>query len=228
MTEQLRRVRLEFGLLEEATGSVQLELGGTKVLCAVTGPAVPARSSSFNDTGTLKCEVRFAPWTAIGGLDAVAGKVASQNELTATERQLSCEVYDAILPSVRLEGYQKAVITVHVMVLQSMGGELAASITAASMALSDAGIELNDLVCACTVVECGAETVLDPESTAALREKKTGSLVLAKLMETNKVTQVVQCGSKTAAKLDEMVELADKGCDSMTKVLKEFLRRKMT
>ena len=227
MTEQLRRVRLEFGLLDEATGSAQLELGGTKVLCAVTGPAVPVRLSSFNDTGTLKCEVRIAPWTSMGVPDAETGKVASQNELTAAERQLSCEVYDAILPSVRLEAYQKTVITVHVMVLQAKGGELAASITAASMALSDAGIELSDLVCACTVVECGTETIVDPESTAELRGKNTGSLVLAKLMETNKVTQVVQAGSKTAAKLDEMLGLADKGCDSMKRVLKEFLRRRM-
>ena len=221
MTDGPRKVRVELGSLSEATGSCQLEFGSTKVLCAVTGPAVPVRSTVFNEEGTLKVDVRFAPWTKGGGMDN------NNREQNALERQLSSQVYDAILPSVHLAPYPKAFITVHVVVLQACGGELAAAITAASLALSDAQIEVKDLVCACTIVECGEDEVLvDPEA-ADVKDRETGSLVLAKLVATDKITQVVQSGSKTAAKLDTMITLADKGCNSLNDVLRQFLRTKM-
>lgn len=51
----------------------------------------------------------------------------------------------------------KSVVGVHVMVLQADGGELAVATTCASMALADAGIELYDLVTACSVGYCGTQ-----------------------------------------------------------------------
>ena len=46
----------------------------------------------------------------------------------------------------------KSCVDVFVMVLESGGSDLAVAITAASVALADAGIELFDLVPACHVV----------------------------------------------------------------------------
>lgn len=43
------------------------------------------------------------------------------------------------------------------MVLQADGGELAVATICASMALADAGIELYDLVTACSVAYCGTQ-----------------------------------------------------------------------
>jgi len=51
----------------------------------------------------------------------------------------------------------KSVVGVHVMVLQADGGELAVATTCASMALADAGIELYDLVAACSVGYSGTQ-----------------------------------------------------------------------
>lgn len=218
MISQVRKVRLEFGGLGDATGSCQVEFGGTKVLCAVTGPTVPVRSTVFNEKGTLKCAVQFAPWAKKSGDGG-----ASNNEQNAVERQLSSSVYDALIPTVLLDPYPKAEITVHVMILQASGGELAASITAASLALADAAIECRDMVCACTVVECGDGMVVDPERTE-LKDEVTGSLVLAKTFNRGTVTQVVQSGGKSAKELDIMIGLADKGCDSLKSVLQKFMK----
>lgn len=55
----------------------------------------------------------------------------------------------------------KSVVDVHVMVLQADGGELAVATICASMALADAGIELYDLVTACSVGFSGTQVRLN-------------------------------------------------------------------
>ncbi len=48
----------------------------------------------------------------------------------------------------------QAVVEVSVCILEAAGGELSACITAACMALADAGIALYDLAPSCSVVRC--------------------------------------------------------------------------
>jgi exosome complex component MTR3 len=58
----------------------------------------------------------------------------------------------ALEVSVMLEKYPKSVIDCYILVLESDGGALSASITCASMALANAGIEMYDLVAASSAV----------------------------------------------------------------------------
>ena len=53
----------------------------------------------------------------------------------------------------QLDAFPKHELRLHAHVLQADGGELAAMIVAASLALADAGVPLNDLVPACTVAQ---------------------------------------------------------------------------
>lgn len=71
------------------------------------------------------------------------------------------KLFGALFPQVHR--LTKSVVDVHVMVLQADGGELAVATSCASMALADAGIELFDLVTACSVAYCGNQvTALKP------------------------------------------------------------------
>lgn len=58
----------------------------------------------------------------------------------------------ALAASIQLHKIPKSSVDVYAMVLESGGSDLAALITAASVALANAGIELFDLVPACNVV----------------------------------------------------------------------------
>jgi exosome complex component MTR3 len=69
---------------------------------------------------------------------------------TAEETELSEAVAQALSTSVRLEQYPKSLIDLYVTVLEDDGCALAAAITCASLALANAGIELNDMVAGCT------------------------------------------------------------------------------
>ena len=54
--------------------------------------------------------------------------------------------------AVLLERYPKSVIDIYVIVLEDDGGAVGAAITATSLALANAGIEMLDLVGCCSVV----------------------------------------------------------------------------
>jgi len=61
-------------------------------------------------------------------------------------------ITQALEQCILLSKYPKSAIDIHVFVLESDGGALSTAVTCASLALADAGIELLDMVAACTVV----------------------------------------------------------------------------
>jgi exosome complex component MTR3 len=68
------------------------------------------------------------------------------------EREMSAVMQTALEAAVRFESFPKSVLDVFCTILEAGGSELAAAITAASAAIADAGVEMNDLVTACEVV----------------------------------------------------------------------------
>lgn len=61
-------------------------------------------------------------------------------------------IHSALLGSVILESFPKLVVDVHCTVLESQGSVASCGIIGASIALSNAGIEMKDIVTAVTVV----------------------------------------------------------------------------
>ena len=58
----------------------------------------------------------------------------------------------ALEAGVQRSAFPKATVDVQCLVLEAGGGELAAAVAAASLALTDAGIPMRDLITSCTVV----------------------------------------------------------------------------
>lgn len=72
-----------------------------------------------------------------------------QNE---EERELSNQLQTALEPAVRLQSFPKANVDVYCLVVESGGSDLAVCVSAAGLALADAGIEMTDLLSSCSVV----------------------------------------------------------------------------
>lgn len=161
--KSIRHVCIDRHVLSNSTGSSLVELGHTKILCAVHGPR-PFNSVQTNDasvtSGVLSCQVRFAQkfgqhseienMTHAKNLDGYSSSfsnISSQKK----EVELSSRLHDAIAPSLPLELLMKNVVEVFVMILQNDGSILPASVVAASLALADAGVEVYDLVSAFSV-----------------------------------------------------------------------------
>lgn len=140
---QLRPIHAQTGAVGAGVGSAVFELGGTRVLCAVYGPQVDARQE-FSERGRLACEVKVAAFARLSQ-DAPAASGADESALAA-------EMHTALAPSLRLEAYPKSSWQLCAFVVEDDGSALPALINCASLALADAGVEMFDLVAACSVV----------------------------------------------------------------------------
>ncbi|KAJ3159196.1 Exosome complex component MTR3 [Irineochytrium annulatum] len=116
------------------------------------------------------------------------------------QREFSKLIEQALTPAVRLRLYPKSQIDVFVQVLEGDGtmASLASAITCASLALADAGIEMVDLVGACSVAfgaldACGTNAVV-MDCGAEEEEHAMGSMMLSYMPSVNEVTQMVQNG----------------------------------
>lgn len=67
---------------------------------------------------------------------------------------MSSILTQALSPAVMLAKLPKCVVSIYVVVLESDGGELAAAINCASLALIDAAVEMYDIVTASEAVCC--------------------------------------------------------------------------
>ena len=122
----------------KAKCSAYIEQGATKIMVGVFGPKEVQRRSEFTVTGQLTVEFEFAPFSCEGGRRlGPRGEDREAKELVLAE---------ALSSTVCLNKYPKSVIEVGVTVIEADGGVVAASLTAAGLALAEAGIHLCDLV----------------------------------------------------------------------------------
>lgn len=68
------------------------------------------------------------------------------------DRQLLAVLQRSLEAAVQLEAFPKSVVNINCVVMEAAGSEPALLITAASLALADAGIPMFDLVTACFIV----------------------------------------------------------------------------
>eukprot|EP00656_Telonema_subtile_P001084 TRINITY_DN10518_c0_g1_i1.p1 TRINITY_DN10518_c0_g1~~TRINITY_DN10518_c0_g1_i1.p1 ORF type:complete len:245 (-),score=65.89 TRINITY_DN10518_c0_g1_i1:278-1012(-) len=221
-----RQIYFKTGVVSRAAGSAYAENAGTKVIVAVYGPR-QMPTSEFSALGKLKCDFKVAPF----------GSTTAPNRWTAEEedrdarslRELQCQeaaslLEQALEPSIRLELYPKSLIEVHALVLQSDGSALAITTTAASLALADAGVELFDMVAACSVAHDQEGLVLDP--TAAEERAADASVLLGYMPSLDETTQMMQQGKCSQEALQQGVELGLDGCSKIHGLMRSTLLKK--
>ena len=140
----LRNIRMEVGVLHDADGSAFVEWGKNKVICGVYGPreCIPRHEASPYKA-LVKCRYSMAPFSSLEE-HGRSGPSRRSVELSKVIR----EVFENVI---LVESYPKTQIDIFVDVLQSDGGTRTTCITAASLALANAGIPMKDMVSAVAV-----------------------------------------------------------------------------
>ena len=120
-----------------------------------------------------------------------------------------------------LENYPRTAIDVYVEILQSDGGSRCASISAASVALADAGINMRDLVSACAAGKVAGQVVLDVDDT----EDKEGQadLPIAIMPSSNQVTLLQLDGQLNDEEFNKAFGWALDGCKKVYQLQREAL-----
>ena len=214
--DELREIRITAGVVKNADGSAFIEFGMNKIVVAVYGPReVHPKHMALPDRCVLRCRYHMSPFST----DTRKNPAPSRREV-----EISKVMREALEPTLMLEDYPRAAIDVYVEVLQADGGSRCAGITAASVALADAGISMRDIVSACAAGKVDDKIVLDVNDT---EDKEGGAdMPLAYMPHLEQVTLLQLDGILTEEEFNKCLDKAVKGCTMVYEVQRQALMHK--
>jgi exosome complex component RRP41 len=218
--EQLRPISAKVGIIPRADGSAMFQSGKTTAFAAVYGPReLHPKFMQQPGTGILRCHYNMMPFSGHGERVRPGSSRRS--------KEISMVMQNALLPVLNLKEFPNAVIDVFVELPQTDAGTRCAGITAAAMALADAGLEMTDLVAA---VACGrvddkivADLNYDEE---AYEDGPVADIPVAMLPNSGQVTLLQMDGEISRPQLRKALELARKKCAEIYEVQKAALKAK--
>lgn len=211
--DETRPIKIQVGVLKNADGSAFIQFGKNKIMAAVYGPKeVHPKHSALPDRSVLRCRYHMSPFST----EERKNPAPSRREI-----EISKVIREALEPAVMLEDYPRTAIDVYVEVLQSDGGSRCAGISAASVALADAGINMRDLVAACAAGKVAGQVVLDVDDT----EDKEGQadLPIAIMPNSNQVTLLQLDGQLNSDEFSKAFSWALDGCKKVYQLQREAL-----
>ncbi len=211
--DELREAKMETGVLKEADGSAMVEIGNTRVIASVFGPQdLHPRHLQESDRAVIKMRYNMAPFSVDDRMRPGPNRRAKEIGLVAKR---------ALEPALELEHFPTAGIDISMEVIESDGGTRATGITAASLALADAGIPMKGLVSSCAAGVVGDHVVLDVNG----KEDKEGNadIPIATINGGDQITLLQMDGDLTPQQVEECVELAKKGCADLDRQQREAL-----
>ncbi|NHJ85272.1 MAG: exosome complex exonuclease Rrp41 [Asgard group archaeon] len=214
--DDLRNIQFQIGVLDRADGSALVTWGRNKILAAVYGPReLHPKHMAQPDRAVIRCEYRMATFS-VPDRKSPAPK--------RREREISKILAEALEPAVFAYLYPRSVIDVFIEVLQADGGTRCAAITAASLAIADAGVPMRDLVVGCAAGNLYDQVVLDLDD---VEDKEgQGDLPMAYLPHLNKVVLLQSDGMFTKDQYKEAIDMLIPACKKIYEMQRESLKTK--
>jgi len=214
--DELRPIRIEAGVLKRADGSAYVEFGKNKVLAAVYGPReCHPRHMQNPAKAIIQCKYNM-----------IAFSVNDRKRPGPDRRsvEISKIISEAFEYVVFTENFPRTSIDVYIEVLQANAGTRCAGLTAASVALADAGIPMKDLVPAVAVGKVNDQVVLDLQK----EEDNFGQadLPIAMIPRTGEVLLLQMDGHMTRAEFDKAIEMGVGACKRIYDLQKDALARR--
>jgi len=214
--DELRKIKIEAGVLHRADGSCYLEWGGNKVLAAVYGPreAIPKHTQN-----PLKAIVN-----ARYNMAAFSVEDRKRPGPDRRSREISKVISEALEKIVLTEKFPRAAIDVNIEVLDAEAGTRCAGLTAAGVALADAGIPMRDIPVACAAGKIDGQVVLD----LGKEEDNFGDadLPVAISPRTGEILLLQMDGHLTLKEFDKALDMATNGCNIVSDLQKKAIMDK--
>jgi exosome complex component RRP41 len=214
--DELRPIKMEVGILDKADGSAYVEHGKNKILAAVYGPReAHPKHIALADRAVVRCRYHMAPFS----VEERKSPAPSRREL-----ELSKVIREALEPAIMSEYFPRATIDIFIEVLQADAGTRCAGITAASLALADAGIPMRELVAGCAAGKIEGKVVLDLSD---IEDKKgEADLPVAFMPKSNVISLVQMDGSLSEEEFRQALEMSTDACRKIYEMQREALRQK--
>lgn len=214
--DELRPIKIEAGTLNRADGSCYLEWGKNKILAAVYGPReLHPKHLQDNTQAVLRCRYNMAPFSV------------SERKRPGPDRrsiEISKVIREALERVVFLNYFPTSGIDVFMEVLQADAGTRCAALTAASVALADAGVPMRDLVASCAAGKADGEIILD-----LMQEEDNfgeGDLPLGYIPSKDEIVLLQLDGDFTKEEFEKAKGFAIEGCKKVYELQKEALKKK--
>ncbi|MEM1513555.1 MAG: exosome complex exonuclease Rrp41 [Candidatus Thermoplasmatota archaeon] len=214
--DELRKIKIEAGVLYRADGSCYIEWGGNKILAAVYGPREALPRHIQNPTKAL-----------VNARYNMASFSVEERKKPGPDRrstEISKVISEALESVIFTELFPRTTIDICIEVLDAEAGTRCAGLTAAGVALADAGIPMRDIPVACAAGKVDGVVVLD--LTSEEDKKGEADLPVAIAPRNEEILLMQMDGHLTYKEFEEALELAIKGCREVAKLQKEALLKK--
>jgi ribonuclease PH len=231
--DQLRDVKITRGWLDHAEGSVLVEFGATRVLCAASFTQGVPRWRKGSGKGWVTAEYSMLPRATNTRSDreSVKGRIGGRTH------EISRLIGRSLRAVVDVSALGENTIVLDCDVLQADGGTRTAAITGAYVALADAiawarreGIiaasatPLTGSVAAISVGIVKGEALLDLEYVEDSTADTDMNVVMTGDGRYVEVQGTAEAEPFDRALLDQLLELASGGCADLTRLQQEALR----
>ncbi len=213
---ELRPISIEVGILNRADGSAYIEWGGNKVIAAVYGPREAFPKHTQNPSkAVVNARYNMAAFS-------VDERKRPGPDRRATE--ISKIISEALEATIFVEQFPRTAIDVYIEVLQADAGTRIAGLTAASVALADAGIPMRDMIAGCAAGKVDGKVVLDLNK----EEDNYGQadVPFALIPRTGEVVLLQMDGNLTRAEFEEAIEMSTKAAMFISNLQREALMTK--
>ncbi len=216
--DQLRPITAKVGVIKNADGSARFTTGGTTAYAAVYGPRdLYPRFKQDPKKGLLRCDYNMMPFSGHGDRVRPGGGRRS--------KEISMVTQNAINPVINLKNCPNAVVDVFIELTETDAGTRCTGITAASMALADAGIEMKDLVIAVSVGMLDGQLIVDINGKEDCELGAT-DIPMAYIPSMDKISLLQIDGEISREDLKKALELGKKKCLEIYEIQKKALKEK--
>ncbi len=216
-TDELRPIKIQAGIIPRADGSAYLEWGQNKVFAAVYGPreCLPKHTASPYKA-IVKFEYRMATFSVPDRKNPRPGR---------REVEISKVCGEALERAIFVERFPNTQINVTVEIVDSNAGSRIAALTAAAVALADAGIPMRDLVSGTSVGKAGGKIILDLNKDEEDAPDAV-DIPIAMLPNSKEIVLLQLDGVLTKKEWDEGYKMAEAAIQKVYAIQKEALKNK--
>ncbi len=213
---ELRPLKIQAGVLKRADGSAYLEWGKNKVMAAVYGPR-ECHPRHLQDPAKALVQCRY---------NMASFSVGDRKRPGPDRRsmEISKVIGEAFSSVVFVEQFPRTTVDVFIEILQADAGTRCAGLTAAAVALADAGIPMRDLVASCAFGKVEGKVVLDLDK----EEDNYGEadVPLAIIPRTEEVVLLQMDGHLTTKEFQQGLDMGVDACKQIYQMQKEALKRR--
>jgi exosome complex component RRP41 len=203
--DEIRPIKIEAGVLHRADGSAYLEWGNNKCIAGVYGPREfqPRRFQKAD-----KCVVRTK--YNMAAFSTSDRKRPGPDRRSAEIGKVISDAFENVILTAK---FPRGVIDINVEILQADAGTRIAALTAAAVALADAGIPMKGMIAGIAAGKCQGTVCLDlngPEDNYG-----EADLPMAINMTTGEVVLLQQDGHLSGDEFDLAVDMCVEGAKAV-------------